>query len=156
MPDFRGMVHNEKMLYTADFPRKLRAAGISHLGMITGRIGPEVDSALERMEVYSGERWWDVVIPADICPKPDPRAMRLAIAQVGAGGGLYIGDTADDHDLVRNYRASKVDGEPEMLGAMRVPADEVELYKARGADVIVQSVEDLLWFLPEAQQNLQG
>jgi phosphoglycolate phosphatase-like HAD superfamily hydrolase len=149
LPNFKGMVHNEKMLYSPDFPHRLRAAGISHLGMITGRIGPEVDSALERMEAYSGERWWDVIIPADICPKPDPRAMRLAIEQVRAGGGLYIGDTADDHDLVRHYQASRTNGEPNMLGAMLVPENEVELYQIRGADFIVKSVEDLLWCLPE-------
>jgi HAD superfamily phosphatase len=149
LPDARGLVHNEEMLYAADFPRRLRAAGIRHLGMITGRVGPEVDSALERIEAYSGERWWDVVIPADICPKPDPRALRLAVEHVGAGGGLYIGDTADDHDLVRNYRASKSAGEPGMLVAMLVPEEEFALYQARGTDFIVGTVEDLLWCLPE-------
>jgi HAD superfamily phosphatase len=149
LPNAKGLVHNEKMLYTPDFPHRLRAAGIRHLGMITGRVGAEVDSALERMEAYSGERWWDVIIPADICPKPDPRALRLANEQVGAGGGLYIGDTADDHDLIRNYQATREDGEPEMLVAMLVPEEEVELYQERGTDFIVGSVEDLLWCLPE-------
>jgi phosphoglycolate phosphatase-like HAD superfamily hydrolase len=149
LPEAKGLVHNEEMLYAPDFPRKLRAAGIQHLGMITGRVGAEVDSALERMEAYSGERWWDVIIPADICAKPDPRALRLAIDQVGTGGGLYIGDTADDHDLILNYQAVRVDGEPEMLIAMLVPENEVELYQQRGSDFIVRSVEDLLWCLPE-------
>jgi phosphoglycolate phosphatase-like HAD superfamily hydrolase len=149
LPEAKGLVHNEEMLYAPDFPRKLRAAGIQHLGMITGRVGAEVDSALERMEAYSGERWWDVIIPADICAKPDPRALRLAIDQVGTGGGLYIGDTADDHDLILNYQAVRVDGEPEMLVAMLVPENEVELYQQRGSDFIVRSVEDLLWCLPE-------
>jgi phosphoglycolate phosphatase-like HAD superfamily hydrolase len=149
LPEAKGLVHNEEMLYAPAFPRKLRAAGIRHLGMITGRVGAEVDSALERMEAYSGERWWDVIIPADICAKPDPRALRLAIDQVGTGGGLYIGDTADDHDLILNYQAVRVDGEPEMLIAMLVPENEVELYQQRGSDFIVRSVEDLLWCLPE-------
>ena len=76
--------------------------------------------------------------------------MRLAIEQVGSGGGLYIGDTADDHDLVRNYQADRAEGEPEMLSAMLVPENEVELYQIRGADFIVRSVEDLLWCLPES------
>ncbi len=117
--------------------------------MITGRVGPEVDSALERMEAFSGERWWDVVISADICAKPDPRALRLAIAAVEAGGGLFIGDTADDHDLVRRYMASKKSDEPTMLTAMLVNEAEVEIYKQRGTDFIVRSVEDLFWCLPE-------
>lgn len=147
LPDAPGLVSKEEMLYTPDFPRRLRAAGIQHLGMITGRVGPEVDSALERMEAYSGERWWEVVVSADICAKPDPRALRLAIAAVGTQGGLFIGDTADDHDLVSRYHASKTAQEPDILAAMLVNPAEVALYIQRGADLIVNSVEDLLGFL---------
>ena len=150
LPTFEGFVHQERMLYPPDFFARLRHAGIQHLGMITGRVGPEVDSALERMEVYSGEKWWDVVIDADTCPKPDPRALRLAIEATGALGGLYIGDTADDLDLIKNYRATKTDKAPNFLAAVLVThPQEVELYKQRGADFVVRSVEDLLWCLPE-------
>ena len=49
LPEAEGLVHLEEMLYSPGFPAQLRAAGIRHLGMITGRVGPEVDSALERM-----------------------------------------------------------------------------------------------------------
>jgi HAD superfamily phosphatase len=149
LPGAEGLVHNEKLLFAPDFPRRLREAGIQHLGMITGRVGPEVDSALERMEAYSNERWWDVIIPANICAKPDPKALRMAIAAVGTRGGLYIGDTADDYDLVGNYRATRTNNEPAILAAMSVPENEIPLYQARGADLIVHSVEDLLWCLPE-------
>jgi HAD superfamily phosphatase len=144
LSDAEGLVHYEEMLYAPDFFVRLRAAGLQHLGLITGRVGPEVDSALERMEAYSGERWWEVVIPADICPKPHPQALRMAIQAIGALGGLYIGDTADDADLVRYYLAEKQKEEPIILSAMRVPEDEFELYKKRGVDLIVSSVEDLL------------
>jgi HAD superfamily phosphatase len=144
LPDAPGFVHHEEMLFPHDFPSQLRQAGIRHLGMITGRVGPEVDSALERMEEYCGERWWEVVISADICPKPDPRALRLAIEATRAKGGLYIGDTADDLDLVLRYRSSKKDNEPDMLAAMMVFEDEVATYQERGADVIIGSVVDVL------------
>lgn len=149
LPDAPGYVHKEEMLFAPDFPRRLREAGIQHLGMITGRVGPEVDSALERLEAYSGERWWEVVISADICAKPDPHALRLAIAAVDTRGGLFIGDTADDHDLVRHYSASKTLQEPNILAAMLVNPQEVELYKERGADLIVRSIEDLLLLFPD-------
>ena len=148
LPDFPGFVHTEEMLYPPDLPKRLREAGIPKLGMITGRVGPEVDSALERMEAYSGERWWDVVIPADICPKPDPRALQLAIDAVGAKGGLYIGDTADDLDLVLNYAAGKKEHGPEILAAMLVNVSEIALYQKRGADFIVGSVMDVMDCLP--------
>lgn len=149
LPEAKGLVHLEEMLYSPDFPAQLRAVGIRHLGMITGRVGPEVDSALERMEAYSGERWWDVVISADICTKPDPLALRMAINAVGTRGGLYIGDTADDHDLVRYYLAQKAPHEPGIVAAMRIGEEEVEIYKARSVDLIVRSVEDLLAHLPD-------
>ena len=134
------------MLFPPDFFVRLRKKGIRHMGMITGRVGPEVDSALERMEAYCNERWWDVVIPADVCPKPDPRAIRLAIEGIGTriAGGLYIGDTGDDLDVVLNYRATKKEYEPDILAAMLVHEDEVSLYQRRGADMIVSSVTDLL------------
>jgi HAD superfamily phosphatase len=149
LPDAPGLVHRETMLYSVDLPARLRRAGIRSLGMITGRVGPEVDSALERMAAYSGERWWDVVISADQAPKPDPRALQLAIEAVGAQGGLYIGDTADDHDVVLNYRAIKAADEPDFLAVMLVHDDEVRVYQEREADFIIGSVEDVLDCLPE-------
>jgi len=149
LPGAPGFVHREEMLFSPDFPTRLRKAGIAHLGMITGRVGPEVDSALERMEAYSGERWWEVVISANQAPKPDPRALQLAIDAVGAKGGLYVGDTADDHDLVTNYQAIKKADEPEILVAMLVHDDEVAVYQERGADFIVGSVEEVVGCLPD-------
>ncbi len=149
LPTFEGFVHQENMLYMPNFFARLRHAGIKHMGMITGRVGPEVDSALERMEAYSNEKWWEVVIAADTCPKPDPRALRLAIDATGAKGGLYIGDTADDLDLIKNYQATKTSTEPDFLAAVLVMhQEEVELYKQRGADFVVRWVEDLLRCLP--------
>src|SRR6266571_1333869 len=62
LPDWPGFVHREEMLFPKDLPARLHKAGIRHIGLITGRVGPEVDSALERMETYSGGRWWDIVI----------------------------------------------------------------------------------------------
>ena len=147
--DAPGFVHNETMLYAPDLPAVLRQRGVRYLGMITGRVGPEVDSALERMEAYSGERWWDVVISADTWPKPDPRALQAAIGAVGTQGGLYIGDTADDHDLVINYKEIKRADEPEMLVVMLVHEDEVAVYQERGADFIIASVGDIVECLPE-------
>ncbi|GAC1397508.1 MAG: TIGR01548 family HAD-type hydrolase [Ktedonobacteraceae bacterium] len=155
LPTFEGFVHQEHMLYTPDLFAQLRQVGIKHLGIVTGRVGPEVDSALERMEAYSGEKWWEVVISADICPKPNPRALRLAIEATGAKGGLYIGDTADDYDLILHYRAGKTVEEPNFLAAMLVVhPQEVELYKERGADIIVKSVADLLMCLPKQTKAL--
>jgi HAD superfamily phosphatase len=143
LPDWAGFVRRETMLYTPDFPDRLRASGIAHLGLITGRVGPEVDSAIERMEAYSGQRWWDVVVSASECPKPDPRALYLAIDAVHTQGGMYIGDTADDHDLIIKYSAVKTPHDPTILAVMLVHEDEIAVYQQRGADIIISAVEDV-------------
>lgn len=149
LPDAQGLIQHEELLFPADLIRRLRVAGIAHFGIITGRVGPEVDSALERIAAHSGEKWWEVVIPANVSAKPDPKALRLAIEGTEASGGLYIGDTADDFDLVRNYRQSQRAGEPEILMAMRVPnEDDAVTYKQRQPDFILRATADLLWCLP--------
>src|SRR5690349_8200740 len=43
VPDFRGFVHNEELLFAPDLFARLRKLGIRHMGLITGRVGPEVD-----------------------------------------------------------------------------------------------------------------
>ncbi len=144
LPHEQGFVYNEEMLYTSDCMTRLRTAGITHLGMITGRVGPEVSDALERMETYSGESWWDVVVDANTHAKPDPQALRAAITTVGTRGGLYIGDTADDFDLVRRYRAERAPEEPDILAAMLTGEEEDAVYQQRGVDIIVRSVDDLV------------
>src|SRR2546430_10463692 len=102
------------------------------------------------MEPKTGTGWGDVLIPADICPKPDPRALQLAISGIRGevGGGLYIGDTGDDLDLVLNYRAIKKESEADMLAVMLVHPYEAATYQKRGADFIVGSVVDVTRCLP--------
>lgn len=154
LADAPGFVHREEMLYAAGFPKQLREAGIKRMGLITGRVGPEVDSAVERMQAHSGERWWEVVISADESPKPDARALQLAIEAVGARGGLYLGDTADDFDLVINYRAVKSVTDPEILIGMLVGDEEAHLYQARGADFVMPKVEDVIDMLAHRERKV--
>ena len=146
LPDAPGYVHNEEMFFAPDFFTRLRQMGIRHMGIITGRVGPEVDIALEMMEAYCGERWWEVVIPADLAPKPDPRAIRLAIAAIpgGIGGGLYVGDTADDLDVVLHYNASRQLTDPAMLSVALVYPQEASLYQRRGADFTISHINEIM------------
>jgi phosphoglycolate phosphatase-like HAD superfamily hydrolase len=146
LPDFPGYVHNEVPLCAPDFFRQLRQLGIRHMGIITGRVGPEVDIALEMLEAQSGERWWEVVVPADLAPKPDPQALRLALAALSGPvrAALYVGDTADDLDLVLRYRACQQEGEPPVLAVSLVYPEEVALYQQRGADVVISHISAIV------------
>jgi phosphoglycolate phosphatase-like HAD superfamily hydrolase len=150
LPDFAGYVHTEEPFCQPDFFARLRRAGIRHMGIITGRVGPEVDFALEMLEAYSGERWWEVVIPADLMPKPDARALRLAIEgiQGSVGAALYVGDTGDDLAVVQNYRAQRQPTDPEVLAVSLVYPHEVQLYQERGADVVISHIHEIARCLP--------
>jgi HAD superfamily phosphatase len=77
--------------------------------------------------------------------------LQLTIAGISGkvGGGMYIGDTGDDLDLVLNYRAVKKASEPDMLALMVVQQHEVATYQKRGADFIVGSVVDVMRCLPD-------
>lgn len=150
LPDGPGFVGAEEMIFPPDLPMQLRERGIRHLGMITGRGGPEVDSALERLERYCDGVWWDVIIAADLAAKPDPRTLQLACETVGSQGGLYVGDAADDLDVVLNYRRVKAATDPEIVAAMAVAPEAWQMYQQRGADLIVElgHLEDLVRCLP--------
>ncbi|HEY0757008.1 MAG TPA: HAD family hydrolase [Ktedonobacteraceae bacterium] len=154
LPDFAGYVRNEEPYFQPDFFADLRRRGIQHMGIITGRVGPEVDIALEMLEAYSGERWWEVVIPADLVPKPDPRALTQAIAGIagGIGSGLYVGDTGDDLSVVLNYRAQRRSAEPEILSVCLVYPHESTLYQQRGADFVISHINEIVYCLPPQKQ----
>lgn len=146
LPDFAGYVRTEEMFCQPDFFARLRQAGIHHMGIITGRVGPEVDIALEMLEAYSGERWWEVVIAADQMPKPDPRALQMALAGIAGeiGTGLYVGDTGDDLAVVLNYRAQRQPADPQILAVSLVYPHEVELYQQRGADFVISHINEIV------------
>ncbi len=151
LPDFPGYVHNEEPFFLPGFFVQLRQSGIRHLGIVTGRIGPEVDIALEMLEAYCGERWWEVVISADLAPKPDPRALQLAIAGIpdGVRAALYVGDTGDDLDVVHNYRALRQPTDPEILAVSLVYPHEATLYQQRGTDFIISHINEITRCLPD-------
>jgi phosphoglycolate phosphatase-like HAD superfamily hydrolase len=149
LPNFSGFIWNEEMFFAPDFFVRLRQRGVRHMGIITGRVGPEVDIALEMMEAYCGERWWEVVVPADVLAKPDPQAMQMALAAFPqARSGLYVGDTGDDLAVVLNYRSVSQPGDPQMLAVSLVYPAEMELYQQRGADVIISHIHEIERCLP--------
>ena len=155
LPDFAGFIHTEEPFCQPDFFARLRQAGIHHMGIITGRVGPEVDFALEMLEAYSGERWWEVVIPADLMPKPDPHALRLALAGIAddVKAALYVGDTADDLAVVQNYRVQPQPNDPPIFAVALVYPHETALYQERGADFVISHIHEITRCLPDSSPD---
>jgi HAD superfamily phosphatase len=165
-PEAAGFVHNETLLLPKVLLPELAATGIQHLGLITGRNGPEVGWAVRRLAAacdLDGARpaarpsfiWHDgpygrspfaVVVSGDELTKPDPRALAHAARAVGAAGGIYVGDTSDDLDLVLRYRDELLARDPHLpafLAVVVATGPDVAVYAARGADAVIAHVGEL-------------
>jgi HAD superfamily hydrolase (TIGR01548 family) len=158
-PEATGFVHNEALLLPEDLLPNLLRADVARLGLITGRVGPEVGWAVERLVAGSGlvrnSAWRDGpggpspfagIVSGEAYAKPDPAALAHAVHAVGARGALFIGDTADDLDLVLRYRAELLPRDaslPPCVAVVVASREEAPIFAARGADCIIEHVRDL-------------
>lgn len=170
-PEAEGFVHNEELMLREETLPALRGMGITHFGLITGRVGPEVDWALRRLAGScglpegappTGTPWYDdthgrspfaCVVPATVYAKPDPRALAHAVRRLEASAAVYVGDTADDLDLALRYRREARANDPTLPPVLAVAIArgvEAETYAARGADLVLAHVNAL----PEALSRL--
>lgn len=175
-PQATGFVHNEELLLDAEpgvqrtqaagvqrtpLLVALAALGITRLGLITGRLGPEVDFAVRMLAEALGpedatqQPWHESaygrspfasVVPATVYAKPDPRALRVALGAAGAAGAVYVGDTADDLDVVLRYRRELQTHDPALppvIAVMIARGETSSVYRERGADIVLARVGDL-------------
>ncbi len=163
-PEAPGYVHNEELLLEPELLPGLAAMGIASFGLITGRVGSEVGWAVRRLATSCGLaenastsdlRWHDsehgkspfgCIVPATQYAKPDPRALAFAVRALGSRAALYVGDTADDLDLVLRYRQDlqSVDTSlPPVLAVSVARGAEALTYQSRGADIVLDHVRDV-------------
>jgi phosphoglycolate phosphatase-like HAD superfamily hydrolase len=154
-PDAPGFVHNERLLLDSATIWALRQRGISRFGLITGRVGPEVNWASRaiaqawsedddppRYESAYGRSPFGAIIAATEYVKPDPAALVAALDRLGAHGALFVGDTADDLDLTLRYQR-EVEGALPVLAVCVAEGAAAETFIARGADIVLSSVAEL-------------
>jgi HAD superfamily phosphatase len=160
-PDAHGFVHNEELLCTAELFSQLARVGIGKFGLITGRAGAEVNWAVDRLgtECMDGHPdalvWYEnaygrspfgAIVSADMYVKPDPQALIYALETLNSRAAVYVGDTADDLDLVLRYRQnSQLTAETSMpvLAVCVAHGEEALVYQERGADIVISQVADL-------------
>jgi phosphoglycolate phosphatase-like HAD superfamily hydrolase len=158
-PDARGFVHNEEALLEPGLLPALAELGMRKLGLITGRVGPEVNWAVtflnEAIAQPAGIAFHDTqfgrspfasVVPGTVFAKPDPRALELAVRTLESRGALYVGDTADDLDLVLRYRHEAQPADPRLPPVLAVAVAEgaaATAYQERGADIVIPRVGEL-------------
>ncbi|HEV2236023.1 MAG TPA: HAD family hydrolase [Ktedonobacterales bacterium] len=158
-PEAAGFVHNEELLLPANLLPALLDADMHRLGLITGRVGPEVGWAVARLVAGCGlvadPAWRDgpggpspfaVIVSGEAFAKPDPAALAHAVRALGARGAVFIGDTADDLDLVLRYRAELLPrnaGLPPCVAVVIASREDAPVFAARGADVVIEHVREL-------------
>src|SRR5260370_711402 len=92
-----------------------------------GAVGREVDWAVTFLneanaqpagiafhDTQFGRSPFASVVPGTVFAKPDPRALELAVRTLESRGALYVGDTADDLDLVLRYRHEAQPADPRL------------------------------------------
>ncbi len=173
-PEAKGFIHNEELLLGTEVLPALAAQGISKQGLITGRVGPEVDWAVTRLASGcgliegvppNGVSWYDsdhgrspfgCIVPATVYAKPNPQALLHALERLESRAAFYVGDTADDLDLVLRYRREMHAHDaslPPVLAVVIASHDEARTYQERGADVIIPHVRQLPAVLASLRAN---
>lgn len=173
-PEAEGFVHNEELLLGTEVLPALVGQGIANLGLITGRVELEVGWAIKRLvsgcglvegDPPDGAVWYDsvhgrspfacIVSPA-VFTKPDPRALLHALQRLESRAAFYVGDTADDLDLVLRYRREMHAHDaslPPVLAVVIASGDEARAYQERGADVVIPHVRELPAVLASLRAN---
>ena len=117
-------------------------AGVTKLGIYSGRTWEETRAALEMAgiaDLFTRER---VIVVDDGMVKPDPRGLAVLVQRLGSAAAVYIGDMPDDRETVRRYRATSGPQDPEIFdclvlsGPMGGRCDEE--IKAAGADIVAR------------------
>ncbi|HEX8996230.1 MAG TPA: HAD family hydrolase [Ktedonobacterales bacterium] len=157
-PDAPGLLHAERSLLTPEMLTELAALGLEKYGLITGRISPEVESALQliapegALAAVGGPHGpqahppFGVIVPASLYAKPDPDALLHAMRALGAQAAIYIGDTSDDLDLVLRYRAERQREDAHLPAALAVSVASgaaADIYRQRGADMTISGIHEL-------------
>jgi HAD superfamily phosphatase len=157
IPNAPGLVQNEEVMAPQTLLPDLYAGGMRHFGLITGRLGPEIPWAIQLLQEKllpptphwpsAASAWgatpFEAIVPGDQIAKPDPAALIHVAERLGVRQGFFIGDTADDLALVLNYRRVTDASHPSFLAVMIATGREADLYRERGADLILAHTREL-------------
>jgi len=161
--DAPGCWHRETQLLPPTLIDDLRAAGVRHLGVATGRNQIELATVFESSGLHHHIPA-EAVITGDVMAKPDGRVLDhvlVNLAQLATSAGaplpgaaLFLGDTKDDLDAVLNYR--KVTGaDARWIGAVAVVQREEEpFFQQAGSDAVINHVALLPELIDRVNKNL--
>jgi HAD superfamily hydrolase (TIGR01548 family) len=140
--DSAGFIHDEPVLLD---PETLDALADYPLGVVTGRPSDEADIAQRRagLDVPDDHRFtmddWEE-------GKPHPRALVTLAERFDADSMVYAGDSLDDVRTARNADAADSGRDYYGVGVLTgglTGEDGRRKFESAGADVVVESVDDL-------------
>jgi HAD superfamily phosphatase len=157
LPAAPGFIHNEEVMAPEALLPNLYAGGLRHFGLITGRLGPEVPWAVRLLREKTlppapgwplmtgawGVTPFEIIVTGDQIAKPHPAALALVAERLDTRAGFFIGDTADDLSLVLNYRRVADASHPPFLAVMIATGRDADLYRERGADLVLSHIREL-------------
>ena len=138
-PETPRLIDAEVMFTDAALPARLREAGATTVGVISGRTPRELNTALDKLGWARGDL--QAIVTGDIARKPDPVCVDLALAGYATARAVYVGDVRDDWELVRRHRAER--SRPAMRSVIVGSAEEVAPLRALGCDATIAAVDDL-------------
>ncbi|HUQ16834.1 MAG TPA: HAD family hydrolase [Candidatus Saccharimonadales bacterium] len=114
----------------------LRATGVQHFGVVTGRVRADWEQIAPRLPLPRGTP----VATDEDGRKPDPAGLILVLGRLRTRAYVYIGDTLNDLRLVQAHTAtSGIPGQAVIL----CDASDERSYRAAGATVFVRSLGEL-------------
>jgi HAD superfamily hydrolase (TIGR01548 family) len=142
-----GLYKNEKVLLDVELLDALSAR--YKIGLLTGRTKNEAQLAMEFAGLKIPATHW--VTEDDGVKKPDGAALVLLQEKLNFKFGVYIGDTLDDLNVVKNYRETKGAGRARIVActALSGPSGEAHrrLFLEAGTEIAAPDANMFLQYL---------
>lgn len=142
-----GLFKNEKVMLDSSLLPSLS----SHckVGLLTGRTRSETRLAMKQARIQINESNW--VTEDDGVKKPDGRALLFLQEKMDFKFGVYIGDTMDDLNVVKNYRETKGSGRAKIVSCISLsgPSGDTHrrLFLEAGAEIASPDANTFLQYL---------
>lgn len=142
-----GLHQKERALVDTELVSQL--AGKVRVGVLTGRTRNETQLAMKTARLKINPDFW--VTETDGVKKPDGRALLLAQEKIGFKFAVYVGDTLDDLNVVKNYRDTKGAGRGRVVSCivMSGPSGEAHrrVFLEAGTEITSPDVNSILQYL---------
>lgn len=142
-----GLYKNETVLLDgallASLPTRIK------VGVLTGRTHSETQLAMKTANLSIPSTNW--ITESDGVKKPDPQTLIALQEKMGFKFGVYIGDTMDDLNVVKNYRETNAGGRAKIVActALSGPGGEAHrrTFLEAGTEIATPDANTFLQYL---------